>query len=126
MKEKFEIYVNYNTKTVFEIEVCDDYGTMINVFVRTNGFVGQGPLYFNGLNIKKVIEHVATMLDTLSGEIILSDDESSDYFIKFLFCENQLVVSGSIGDYNDNRLCFNFFADQTVLSLLLNVLKKLV
>ena len=39
---------------------------------------------------------------------------------------DKLVVSGSIGDYSDNRLCFSFFADQTGLSLLSNVLKKLI
>ena len=65
------------------------------------------------------------MSDSLSGEITLCDDESSE-FIKFAFFQDQLVVSGSIGDYSDNRLCFSFFADQTGVSLLSNVLKKLI
>ena len=126
MKEKFEIYVNENTETVFEIEICSDYGSMINVFVKTNGFAGQGPLYFNDLNIKEVIKCVSAMLDTLSGELILSDNESGEYLLKFAFCQDRLAISGIIGDYCDNRLYFKFFADQTVLSLLMNVLKMLV
>lgn len=65
------------------------------------------------------------MIDTLEGEIILKDCESTEYYIKFGLAQNVLIVEGCIGDYDKNKLQFSFNADQTTLSLALNVLKQI-
>jgi len=65
------------------------------------------------------------MLNTLSGECCIFDTESANK-IKLFFKNRALFVKGTIGDYETHLLSFSFRADQTLLGLLITVLKKLI
>ena len=91
MKEKFEIYVNENTETVFEIEICSDYGSMINVFVKTNGFAGQ---MVRGEEYRKIIQNYKEKAQAYRQN--LHDKEADEIESEIARLQTVFIDEGSI------------------------------
>ena len=98
---------------------------MIYFTVESNKYKGHGPIYLDKIELQSAIKCLSGMVETLDGEFVLQDVESLEYYIKINVSDGEVMVEGSIGDYNQHRLWFGFIADQTLLSLLLKVLKKI-
>lgn len=122
-KENYELYIN---KTIeFRADLDKTCGKMIYFTVKSNDYIGRGPIYLDEITLKSAIKILSKMVETLDGEFILQDVESLEYYIKINVSDNGVRVEGRIGDYNQNQLQFGFLADQTLLSLLLKVLEQL-
>ena len=115
-KEKYELYINKNVE--FHAELDQTCGAMIYFTVESNKYKGHGPIYLDKIELQSAIKCLSGMVETL-------DVESLEYYIKINVSDGEVMVEGSIGDYNQHRLWFGFIADQTLLSLLLKVLKKI-
>lgn len=121
--EQYELFDKENVN--IRAQINDDSGTMIYFILESNKFAGCGPIYFNAETLRSAIDSLSKMQKTLAGEVILKDIESAAYFIQLKFVNHALSVSGCIGDYDQHQLCFGFLADQTILGLLLHILRKL-
>ena len=123
-KTIFDLYFTKNK--VLKAEIDKNSRMMIHFIVQSYDFSGKGPIYLNAEKQRKAIVTLQNMIESLSGELVLYDEESEKYYIQIYFFNGELKVKGVLGDYSDNQISFCFFADQTVLTLLMQVLEELI
>ena len=101
----------------FESLYCVGGYVTYEALISTSGFSGNCNFCIEEKTIQDHIKCMDTMIDSLSGEMIVRDCES-DAFLKFYFEDTMnFYVLGQIGgSYEDNMLKFKLKADQTLLS----------
>lgn len=120
-----EIYDLYKTSNIeFDAEINNyENSYCLNFLFESKEFKGYGPYYLDKVN--EYIKQLFCMSETLSGECCIFDTESTNN-IRIFFENRSLFVKGTIGDYGQHLLSFSFRADQTLISALIRVLKKLL
>lgn len=126
MKYDDILYMNNNTKITFEyLYKFDDECSVFMLYVENENFKGRHRFFLYIENIRSAYEGLKSLYDSLCGEVCLSDMESESYFSLSANGYENIVLSGNIGGcYDDIKLGFNIKADQTVISVLKNVLKE--
>jgi len=96
------------------------------ISVKSYGFSGAHNFSMMKSTIESNIEELTVMNESLAGVCRLLDTDSDSY-IKLEFKGDDLSIAGQIGgSYNENFMQFEFIADQTVIELLLGVLRGLL
>ena len=103
---------------------ADGEANCLCVAAEAGGFRGEGNLFVDGEDIDFYGGELDRMDKALSGACRIKDAESGEYFLEVFFRKDALAVRGVIGDYQ-NKLQFEFDADQTLLRRLSAVVKKL-
>lgn len=99
-----------------------ELSTTFSATVKSYGFSGAHNFCMLRDDIQEQIDNLTAMSNSLSGTCKITDCESYSY-IRLQFEGKELKITGKLGMFNDdNSLKFGFFADQTVLKLLANVL----
>ena len=123
-KEFFELFNTQNAN--FSAKICEcDGGKVIVFLIESYVYKGQGPYYLIKDDIEKYIAELTHMSKTLCGECCINDTESTNSITVF-FKGRELFVKGSVGDYGQHLLTFEFLVDQTILLPLSNVLHQLI
>lgn len=117
------LYKDSISSLSFESLYCVGGYVTYEILISTSGFSGNCNFCIEEKIIQDYIKYMNTMIDLLSGEMIVRDCES-DAFLKIYFEDKKnLYVLGQIGgSYGDNMLKFKLKADQTLLSRLRNAL----
>lgn len=121
-----EMCVLYETNdSRLQAEVDKEAGEL-DFFVESQGYSGMGDIYLEKEAWGIAYHSLSKMYHTLKGEFLLEDRSDGRCFLKFYFEGRILMVKGRFQDYFDNKLEFIFRADQTLLGLLLVLIKKML
>ncbi len=111
-----KIYEDGSDMIYLEALYCIGGYVTYKVAISTSGFSGIDNFCIAEDVVKKYINRIEDMINSLSGEVEINDCES-DAYLNFYFKDaRNLYVSGQIGGSTlDNVLKFKLRADQTVL-----------
>ena len=117
-----------DTKASLDIEKLYDIDGYITFRIKviSNGFSGMSNFCIAKLDIDNIQKKLQSIAEKLEGSVVISDMDS-DSFLKLELKEHgQLVCSGELGgSHRDHSIKFSFQADQTILAILKNYIKKL-
>lgn len=120
------IYENNDSKIAFEyLYKYDEEYSIFVLYVENANFKGRHNFFLYIEDVKSAYEELKCIYGSLSGEVILYDMESESYLKLSANGYDSIIISGKIGGYYDCiKLEFDFKVDQTVISLLKDILKN--
>ena len=120
------IYENNDSKIAFEyLYKYDDEYSVFMLYVENANFKGQHKFFLYIKDIISAYEELKSVYSSLCGNVIIPDMESESELMLSANGYDDISISGKIGGYYDCiKLEFDFKVDQTVISLLKNILKN--
>lgn len=118
------VYVNNDIRIVFEY-LCEHNKEYLRfmLYIENAYFQGQQQFYLYIEDVKTIIDELNNMYNTLNGQVYFFDTESESYCKLCTSGYNNVIISGKIGNiYDAIKLEFEFSVDQTVISILKNIL----
>ena len=122
-----EIFINERSEThiSFCVGLVWDRLDGLDIAVEIGEFKGRGYFYITQNEAELYVKQLSEMDKTLYGNCRIVDSETEEFYVGFKFEEDVLFVEGIVSDYS-SKLSFGFKADQTILTKLIQILKKLV